>query len=229
LVTRNELEERTQKFLYHLGKGLWKSIPVVGSVIEEVVYEQFEETLKGQVDSLSDNDLQRIVDSIPKGLNMEDIEASISAFSEANKFFMAEQFSALLFDAQKNQEYLKERLNDIKEDTKNISLLVDITEEIKENLPDEKNAQHLIEAIEKRRLAWVNRISRNQREFLKHIPADEYIHIDELWKVCHKLIPACGYKEFRFRLHEFEWLNLVERHRSSEDGKWLYKRVIEEE
>ena len=44
-MTRDEKIDRVQVLAFHLGKALWKSIPVVGPFVEELLYEQFKEGL----------------------------------------------------------------------------------------------------------------------------------------------------------------------------------------
>ena len=86
--------------------------------------------------------------------------------------------------------------------------------------------ERLLLEYESRRRAWVARISQNQRMLLNSIPT-AYTSLDILWKTALKVLPGCGYKEFRFRLHELEWLGLVER-RPVPAGTWEYRQVSAE-
>lgn len=56
--------DRLEKILYHLGKGIWKQIPVIGPIVEEVVYEANRDLLlkaleEGSIE-LSDQDLMKL-------------------------------------------------------------------------------------------------------------------------------------------------------------------------
>jgi hypothetical protein len=89
---------------------------------------------------------------------------------------------------------------------------------------NETSLRIALNEIERRRVIWTNRISRHQRLLLSKIPT-EYTHVDDIWPICQSIMPTCTYKEFRFRLHEFEWLSLAER--VGNPGNWKY-RITEE-
>lgn len=62
------------KILYHLGKGIWKDVPVIGPIVEEVVFEVHKQFLLNEVDekcaSLSKEDLEAL-DAALKRLETE--------------------------------------------------------------------------------------------------------------------------------------------------------------
>jgi hypothetical protein len=100
-----------------------------------------------------------------------------------------------------------------------ISQLID---DLRSEFSQSTDLRRMLDVIEDRRKTWVSRISKNQREFLSAIPTS-YTGLESLLEVVKRIIPDCGYKEFRFRLHELEWLGLIERKRVLEE--WYYRRV----
>lgn len=56
--------ERINKIAFHLGKGIWKGIPVVGPIVEEVFYEANKDLLLKEIEErtkgLSDEELEKL-------------------------------------------------------------------------------------------------------------------------------------------------------------------------
>lgn len=65
-------KEKINKILFHLGKGIWKGLPVIGPIMEEVIYEANKEFLLGEI--------EKEVAKIP----IERLDAIINAY-EANE------------------------------------------------------------------------------------------------------------------------------------------------
>ncbi len=210
--------DRVREFLFHLGKGLWKSVPVLGPIVEEVLYEQFKTELEGRVDQLSCADVARIAAALPK-LKMEELERKLAGISEEQRRATVTELTAVLSDASADHARMESKLDGVVERLPSLEGM--LSKVLRQS--DHADAVHYaLDALARRREAWVNRISQHQRELLARIPA-EYTSVDTLWQVTRELIPECGYKEFRLRLHELEWLDLVTRYRDAE-GTWRYRR-----
>lgn len=209
-------------FLYHLGKGLWKSVPVLGAVVDEVVYEQFRDRLTGEVDRLSDADLQRIAAAIPR-IDLDSLDDAIARTSEEIKAVALSQFSRVLRDMHGQHEELQTGVDHANRQLAQLPSVLAILQGVHERLGDRASLEDALKDYRRRREQWVNRLSRNQRLLLCNMP-DDYTPLESVWQVALRLIPDCGYKEFRFRLHELEWLGLVERcwH---EGETWRYRRT----
>lgn len=221
-MIKNELKEKACRILFYLGKGLWKSIPVLGPIVDELIFENFKKQFLGGINHLSEEELQEIVKLMPEGISEHDFEAAFSQLSEDIKKFTEQQIKAINL----NLLNMKGTIHEISEYTKHVPMFEEILIEIKDKMKDSECLQYALDIIESKRQAWIDRISKNQVAFLKQIP--EYdTPINDLWNICNKIIPSCVYKEFRFRLHEFEWLGLVDRYWKGDLtlGTWIYRRT----
>jgi hypothetical protein len=210
-------EEKISKFIYHFGKATWKMVPVIGPFVEELVYEQFKDKLMPQLKMLSENDLFEIEKRIPK-IDFERIDEGFNNISLEMKETMSQNFLSLFeFIEHRVKSEIIEEISENKE----ISLsIVEIVKRIEQNIGNEAALRNALNEINTKRELWIERISTNQKLLLERIPTD-YMNIDQLWELTKSLIPECGYKEFRFRLHELEWLGLVIR---KWNEKWYYKK-----
>lgn len=226
MADENDLQGRACKILYHLGKGLWKSIPVLGPLVEELVYEQFRDKFLGRIDSLPETELQKIVDMVPAGITPEELDKGLSNLSEDIRRFTAQQLSAVLLSLHEIHGQSQEVIDAIAEEAKRLPTIEQILTDIRDQIKDKQSLQLALHIIGQRRRNWVERISVNQVKLLRNIP-DTYTPIADLWEKCNKLMPACAYKEFRFRLHELEWLGLVERYWRGwpAAAMWVYQRT----
>lgn len=75
---KNSRRERLEKIFFHLGKGVWKGIPVIGPIVEEMVYEANKDVLLGalaeRTENLSEEDLRRLEEAL---LEVEEKIASV--------------------------------------------------------------------------------------------------------------------------------------------------------
>ncbi len=217
-------EERFLRMLFHLGKGLWKSIPVLGPIIEEVFYEQFRDELLKTPPRLSSSQIRAIREIIPRGLSEADIERALSGLSKELQSLVAKQLSAemarLRIDTSKQLDFIARSAKN----TDRIPKIEDIVVDIRRKIADSSSANSILQIIESRRKKWISRISANQVAFLNKIPSEKS-NLDGLWELCLDVVPDCGYKEFRFRLHELEWLGLVERYWDKEADSWIYQKI----
>jgi hypothetical protein len=208
--------DRVAETLYHLGKGIWRSIPVLGPIVDEVVYKQFEAELKGQVEGeagkLSDEELDAILSRLPTLENLKQVDERMGQLSEQERLLAMENHAGVL-------EHMSLVRQELQTGFASVTELID---DLRNEFSQSKDLQRMLEVIDGTRKAWVSRISENQRKFLSAIPRS-YTPLDSLWEVAKGIIPECGYKEFRFRLHELEWLGLVER--KSDKQSWLYRRA----
>ena len=221
--SRSQTESKVSSFLFHLGKGLWKSVPVLGPIVEEVVYEQFKDKLEGRVSQLSDEDLDRLSSALPV-VSPETLSSELEHLSNETKLFALEQFGLLMQCIQREKSELVKHVEEIQTKSDLLPSILDIVLTLSDKTNNEGALRLALNEIERRRVAWINRISKHQKLLLSKIP-ETYTHVDEIWPVCQNALPECTYKEFRFRLHEFEWLSLVER--TGKPGNWRY-RVTQE-
>ncbi len=211
-------KEDVTKLLYHLGKATWKMIPGVGPFVEELFYEQFKDVLLPKLKTLTEEDLAEIEKRIPK-INFERIDEELNKLSVDLKSTMSQSLFSV-FEAIDQQ--IKPEIITKLDENQNISLsILDIISRIEQNIGNETALRNALKEINTKRELWIERISKNQKLLLKKIPTD-YIDIDQLWELTKSLIPECGYKEFRFRLHELEWLGLVIRYWNE---KWYYRNI----
>jgi hypothetical protein len=80
-MDRQENEDRLSKMLYHLGKGIWKSIPFLGPIVDEVIYVQFQEKLKGELSKHSEEELKAIISRLPGLESIEKLESQMAKLS----------------------------------------------------------------------------------------------------------------------------------------------------
>ena len=105
------------KFLFHLGKGLWKSVPLLGPLVDEVVYAQYESKLLQEIEGLSEGDIKRIADALPK-LDEEELAERFREISMETQILSLEQFSRVLDDVHTSRT---EILNGLAEVTDKLS------------------------------------------------------------------------------------------------------------
>lgn len=214
--------DRLSDFLYHLGKGLWKSVPILGPIVEEIFYEQFRDELKERISKLSKEEVKSLIDAIPN-IDIKQLEYHLGEMSENIKKFSMHQTTALLANLEEDYSQL---ITEVKQIQKSVEFLPNICEilvELREKVDDRKALQLALENLSAKREAWIRRLSDNQRKLLERIP-DEYTDLSKLWDITRVTIPRCGYKQYRFRLHEFEWLGLVERYWCGKSQMWMYRR-----
>jgi hypothetical protein len=99
---------------------------------------------------------------------------------------------------------------------------MEIVNDLKSKAGDKEAILLALNELQLKRTNWVKRISNNQIKLLSSID-EKPISIKILWAITKNLIPECGYKEFRFRLHELEWLSLVSRYWSQKSNCWIYQ------
>ena len=214
---------RLVKFLYHLGKGLWKSVPVLGGIVDEVVYEQFRNKLTQRVEELPDVRVQQLLRAIP-AVDFEELEQRLGDLSQESQDATMSRLSLVLATIDENHLEVISRFDQVDECLLPIPSVLDILEELRSKSTSEDALRLALDEYSRKHHDWVKRISSSQQCLLQSIP-DEDTHIDALWESTRQLLPECGYKEFRFRLHEFEWLGLAERYRAEDDNCWRYRRT----
>lgn len=205
-------KDQVARMLYHLGKGIWKSIPILGPIVEEVVYEQFEGPLKGGVDKLPKEQLDEIFSRLPSLEALKNIENTMSELSMEERLLAMENHTEVIKDLSQFRHEMQT----------GFASVIEIVKDLKKEFGESKELERTLELIERRRLSWEARISANQRRLLDKIP-ETYAPVDSLWKYSQAIVQDCNYKEFRFRLHELEWLGLIER--KFVKDTWLYRRI----
>ena len=214
-------KERLVNFLYHLGKGLWKSVPILGPIVEEVVFAQFEYELKQRVSNLNEDQVQSILKNIPN-IDVDKLDNQLSQISEDVKLYSINIMTNVISKLEESHKDFLEHVRLIERNVEPIPDIMKIVNELKEKAGDRDAIIMALNEIHLKRDNWVERISRNQKKLLSKI-GESPISLDRLWGITKEIIPDCGYKEFRFRLHELEWLALVRRHWSQSDESWMYR------
>jgi predicted transcriptional regulator len=218
-----KLEKRAlARFLFHLGKGLWKSVPLIGPLVDEVVYTQYESKLLQKMDGLSEEDLRRIVEALPK-LNEQALVERLRKISMDTQIVSLTHFSRVLDDIHTSHTDVTAGILGVSEKLDDLPTILAMIREVRQRIEDRSAIEKLLVEYENRRQAWIARISVNQRKLLEQIP-ETFAAAAVLWDRTLSLLPGCGYKEFRFRLHELEWIGLVERRRVPA-GTWEYRRA----
>jgi hypothetical protein len=219
-------QDQVYKILFSLGKGLWKSIPILGPIVEELFYEQFRKELTNRVINLTKEDFKKISELIPEGISLESIEENLDKLSENFFEFTKNQIQALQASTIETQKIMNGKIVEIHENTKDVPMFQEILNEVKTKIKDRESLEIVLDLMIQKRDTWINRISANQIKLLNNIPCS-FTSINKLWKISNKILPTCVYKEFRFRLHEFEWLGLVERFWTNQTipRTWMYKKT----
>ncbi len=214
-------EDAIVDFVFHLTRGIVKAIPVLGSVIDEVVFEQYKDKLRSEVAILTDEDLNKLEEKLPQidveslSNQFENIETSLEDLqSEAINQFTA---SLTILGNMRHQQ------RQIEINTDKIPTILDLVESMEKHLANRDEMQHLLFEVKQKREAWVNRISHNQVRLLNLL--NEFQLLETIWPEAQNLLEGCTYKEFRMRLHELEWLSLVKRQRIN--NSWSYQRTSE--
>lgn len=214
--------EKIEKFLFYLGKGIWKSVPILGNIIDEVVYENFlKEKLESNLKNLTADELIKIQSIIPC-MDMEKTKIMVETITNKIQGIIED----MLPTYNSNINAMHTQLESLERKTDTILNSKLILDEIKEKIGNENSLRVALKEIEDRRMNWVQRISKNQKNMLSNISI-EFEPVEKIWGKNRKFMPECGYKEFRFRLHELEWLGLVSRYFDIEENMWFYKRVEE--
>lgn len=218
--------DRLSTLLFHLGKALAKSIPVLGPFVEELVYEQFKDWLLPQVARLSADELDRYL-AVMAPYEIDKLEERFDELSEDVRLAAVAQLAGVvsaLSEVRDNFGDVRDRLEELGDGVAQIPSIFAVVREIQESIDDRERLRRTVSEIEAKRLAGVARISANQRRLLAELgPAPTALA--DLWVVANHLMPTCSYKEFRFRLHELEWLGLLERTRTSRG--WEYQRTAD--
>ncbi len=214
-------KEKISKFLFHLGKGLWKSIPILGPIIDEVFYEQFKAQIIARVDSLSSNDTVNISNAIPT-IDFESLDNKLRELTIEMQTSSMSAYTSLLKDITLSVDDFSSQLDQLHDSIFTLTELLSSLSSLKANISKNTQLDSLIESLQNKREQWIRRLSNNQRLLLRSFPIT-YSHIQHIWNITKLLIPNCGYKEFRFRLHELEWLGLIERYWNNQNNSWHYR------
>ena len=216
---------RLRSMLYHLGKGIWKGLPVIGPVVEEVVYEQFKEELTAKTAALSEEEMDRLLGALPSPEELQRMEERLTKLSDEERLRAGQQYVQIMATLGAGFAEVQEVLKEVQQDTREIPTLANQIKELCDQLLTRDQREVVLRELQRRRAEWVQRISDNQLLLLQNIPSKP-LPLSALWPVAAGLIPGCTYKEFRFRLHELEWLDLVGRRH--ERGEWVYWRSAPE-
>jgi hypothetical protein len=215
-------KEKLTSFLYYLGKGLWKSVPILGSIVEEVLYNQFENELRSRVNHLDENKVNEILEQI-QNINIEEFYKGLSKVSEDIKI---ENLNLITNFLKNIEDSFNEFYGFLTELERKIIAMPDIKkilDDIEQKAGNKEAILMALNELQLKREIWINRLSSNQKKLLLNIPKDP-TDLNSLWSIVRIILPDCGYKEFRFRLHELEWLGLVERYWSNSGNSWIYQK-----
>jgi hypothetical protein len=214
-------EDKLISFFYHLGKGLWKSVPILGPIIEEVIYIQFEDELKRRVSELDKNQVEEILRNIPQ-IDIYQLDNHLSQISEDLRLYNIDVMTNIISKLEESHIEFLDYIKQIETSVEPIPNILQLVNELKERSGDASAIMMALNELNEKRSNWIKRISTNQKKLLLSIP-DEPSPIDNLWRITKEQIPDCGLKEFRFRLHELEWLGLVTRFWDKDFNSWVYE------
>lgn len=200
--------DKLSSFLFHLGKGIWKAVPFLGAIVDEVFYVHFEKQLKSSADTLSDRDLQPLSATV----DLADFERRIGSLADEMRLAILPQYVCVLEDISGNHGEVLEEFRGTKEQLAPLPNILALIEDVRHASNKADALEQVLEKHENTRHYWINRMFCNQRLVLKNM-SDDFVSINRRWTQTLRAIPSCGYKEFRFRLHELEWLGLIERER----------------
>ena len=191
MANKEERAAHVARFLFHLGRGIWKSLPV-DPIIDEIVYAQYENELKPYLSSLTDQDLALIEQRLAH-LDTESLDKQLTGLQGTLEVQMdyvnalchhLEQISRLVGANNKTLDLIAKQTDLLP----NIQQIVD---QIASNLGDHIALKDALETISRRRQAWTLRISNNQIRLLKAIDSDHYQIISDIWTGMTDLIPEC--------------------------------------
>jgi hypothetical protein len=214
-------QERLKNRLYYLGKAVWKSVPVIGPAVDVLIYEQFKDDLLAKVNEnlvkLHPDQVDQLLAALPSQEQLSEFEANLTDMHWEQRVQAARNFTSIMGAVAEGFSGMNGRFSRVED------LLIELGDaQASDSLLEEKLTE-----LERKRVRWLGRISTSQVELLSLIPHAP-IEVGALWQRAKAVIPECGRIEFRFRLHELEWLELVARKKGGEPGAdWWYWRVLE--
>lgn len=218
-MTRPEKIGRARRLLFHLAKAFWKAVPGVGPFVDELALEQFKPFLLGEsadkaMSGLSDEQLDQLIAALPSQEGLEELEDRATRLTWEQRLQIARGHADMLNAMARGFIDVNAGLTRIESVLQEIGEAVASDEEVRIRLSD----------AEQKRVAWIQRISASQLQLLSSVPRTP-AHVRDLLERARKdALPECTELEFRFRLHELEWLGLVSRRKAAEGGDWLYWR-----
>lgn len=217
-------KEYIEKLLFHVGKGIWKGIPVIGPIVEEVVYEAHKDILVEQFQeacsSLSNEDLNAIDDMLNKASAA--IEDALTEFSGK---------------IAKIDEKIEQAEGNIRSDIDSLKGVIETLRLAIEQSKDESTRSSLasqLAELEQRREEWISRLSSSQKVLLATIPQSKQDALvrTKLFQTAEERsakLRQARYEELNFRLHELRWLGLIDRERKEDKETqrldWHYWRT----
>ena len=216
-MTRDAKLKMVRRTLFLLLRSALSELPYVGGIIDTVVFTQIEDHLRAQTSHLNDADLDKLITRLPSTDTINQLEARLQVQFDALGARADDDSLGLLRVLTTEFDAVEDRLEAIDDQLQVLPTLNSIVSELRTH----SDTRSAIRAIERQRAMHIERLSANQRALLGAIPST-FIALPALWETTLQIIPSCGYKEFRFRLHELEWLDLLERTRR--DGVWQYRR-----
>lgn len=215
------VQEAVADTLYHLGKGLWKSVPIVGPLIIELVYEQYRDRLLSQVSELDVEQLNAQLALLPSKDEIERLERAVDQLTDSEKATVSASAVQAMSSSASELRKLSDRMEGVEE---GLGTIRSVLRELGKDLLSEGQLKELMCSLDQRKREWHKRISKNQRDLLASVSTN-FTPYDSIKDLALNVVPDCRDRELRFRLHELEWLDLVERRAGSDD--WEYRRIDE--
>lgn len=203
--------EYQKKLLFHFGKAIWNSVPVVGPFVSEMVYEahkdDFLESMERATANLSAEEIERLESYLER---ME--RSAVDAISNA-KVEIGSNLDEIQAKVDRNEQLMSEGFETVVDTIRNLQDSIDAA-----NLDNRQRAvlEKSLAQLKERRSQWVARISATQRNILANIPDQEEngLAFSALESQLRKEMPelwGARTKEIHFRLHELRWLGLIDR------------------
>ncbi len=195
---------------YYLFKGIAKAIPIVGPVLEELIFNQYESVLNES--GSTEETFNRIVSSIES--NDQEIRAYLSDYMLQH-----------LKEIKSGKEEIVESQSEIKGELDTIKgILLHFSKDYQGN----KKLSERFAEVEEVRALRIERISKTQKKILSFISTEPESSM-EIFKRVYKEIPSLEFareKELHLRLHELRYLGLVGRKKVIGNSDWFYWRVL---
>lgn len=221
MVDRAATLDKVSKLLFHLGKATWKSVPVIGNFVDELVYEQFKDVFLNSSNQLTDEKLAEF--ELKLGTNADDWDERLDSLVQGIQEFAHGQTQILLTCIENNHSKTRDALG-------SLPSMQLILEDIRKQTGKEDGIRHALTAVEERRREWANRISDTQCRLLDNIPESRFVGVRTTLLPNTKSLGIEPHleKQLYLRLHELEWLGMVVR-RKAKDGSWEYRRIGDRE
>ncbi|MFT5327380.1 MAG: hypothetical protein ACI8P0_005269 [Planctomycetaceae bacterium] len=216
--------DKTSTVLYHLLKGLWKGIPVIGPIVEEVVFEAHKDELTGRLEDAGSGLSEENIETLKQIVN-----SAGAAIEDSLRGFEGE-IGHLRIAVDESEFHIRSDIASIKDTINSLRELIEESTDMSTRTALFSQLQKL----EQQRLDWIARISMTQRHLLAAIPESENLCVRrgmlmQTAAANSDSLKRARFEEMNFRLHELRWLGLIDRSPAGKDDgarrDWNYWRT----